>query len=318
MFLRMILVSGVFALFLCGSSCEDTSGPSEENNNQTGDDPSFGSFQVNLVAPQGSTPGFTSVLGRLYDGPSPEAVIWEQAATSGACRLMTPRVPFCQQSCGGTAMCVEDDSCQAYPTAVTVGTVQVDGLQTTSGETSFTMDPIASNYQPVGITLAYPAFSEGDIITFTASGEASTSAFTVTATGISPLEILNGTIDLIDGQPINLQWTPPAQADIASISVVVDISHHGGTKGLLECDAPDTGALEIPANLLDQLKALGMSGFPKIEVTRKSVGTNASAMTDLIIKSMVTKSLEIPGLVSCSGDEDCPAGQTCAWDLRCQ
>ena len=109
-------------------------------------------LQVALVAPQGTTPGFTSVLGKMYDGPIPSAIIWEETASSGDCRLLTPRIPFCESSCGNGAVCVEDGQCQSYPSAISVVTVHVDGLQT-----SFAMDPIANNYQiPGGVALAWP------------------------------------------------------------------------------------------------------------------------------------------------------------------
>jgi hypothetical protein len=99
---------------------------------------------------------------------------------------------------------------------------------------------------------------------------------------------------------------------------VINLSYHGGTKGKIECDCEDNGSLVIPASLLDQLKALGISGFPKIEIARRSIGTNAAAHADIVIESKVIKMLKVPGLVSCNGDEECPSGQSCQGDLRCQ
>ena len=307
---------GIVCICLGLFSCKDTTDPGDDNN--SGGENSFGAFLVSLIAPTESAAGRTSLLGTIYDGPNPSPVIWDETATSGDCRLITPRNPFCQQSCGGSAACVADDSCQAYPGRITVGTVEVTGLQTTDGANTFSMDPIANNYQPVGITLAYPAFAEGDNITVSADGSTATEAFTISAQGIGQLEILNDSIVLADGQAIHLQWTPPGNSSIAEITVSIDISHHGGTKGLIECETADDGSLEIAASLLDQLKALGIAGFPSMEVTRISKGTNAEAMVDLVIQSMIKRDLEIPGLISCSGNEDCPDGQTCGADLKCQ
>jgi hypothetical protein len=218
-------------------------------------------------------------------------------------------------------MCVEDDTCQPYPAVVTVGTVDVEGLRTTDGATSFSMDPVAGNYQPMGVTLEYPAFSEGDAITFSAAGEDSAPAFTLETEGISQLEVLNQSIELADGQAVTLNWTPPGQTGIADIYVKLDISHHGGTKGMIECNTGDTGSLELPAGLLDQLKALGISGFPSIVVNRKAVGS--SGRVDLVIISTVERYVEIPGLVSCNCPvnepcPECPTGQTCQDDLKCE
>lgn len=315
---RIIWV-GVFALLLLASSC-DSGGAADEETSPTESQEPFGAFQVELVAPFGTTPGFTSVLGKLNDGPTPSAIIWEEAASSGFCTLLTPRVPFCEQGCGSDALCVEDGQCQAFPAAMTAGTVVVEGLQTTSGATSFSMDPVADNYQlSSGTSLPYPAFAEGDDITFTASGNASTAAFTMTAQGISPLDVANDSIELVDGQPALLEWTPPNQQEIADIAVTVDISFHGGTKGKIECEAPDTGSLELAAPLLDQLKALGFSGWPTVEITRRTIGTTDPGFpVELAVEATVTKPVEIPGLISCDTDDQCPAGQTCQADFRCQ
>ena len=278
-----------------------------------------GTFQVSLVAPQGTAPGFTAVLGRLQDGPTPAAIIWEQATPSGDCRLLTPRVPFCDHPCGGNALCVEDGQCQSFPAAITVGTVHVDGLRTVAGETTFSMDAIANNYQPPADTqLAYPAFSAGGDITFTASGAASAASFSVTAKGISPLQITNETIELA-GEPVLLEWTPSVQGDATTISVAFDISYHGGTKGKVVCDCPDSGSLAVSAPLLDELMALGVSGFPKVEIARRATAsTDPPARVDVVVESMVTRILEIPGVTSCSGDGDCPGEQSCRPDFRCQ
>ena len=308
----------IFVLLLLTNSCGNES-PSGDGSPSSGSVAPFGTFQVSLVAPEGTTPGFTAVLGRLQDGPTPSAIIWEESATSGDCRLLTPRVPFCEQPCGGGTLCVEDGQCQSFPAAITVGTVQVDGLRTVAGETTFFMDPIASNYQPSGGTqLAFPAFSPGEDITIVASGTKSVSTFAVTARGISPLEVANESIELA-GEPVLLEWTPSGQMDVTTISVAFDISYHGGTKGRIECECPDTGSLNVSASLLEQLKTLGISGFPKIEIVRKTIGsTDPPAHVDLVVESMVTRILEIPGVISCSGNGDCPGGQTCRPDLRCQ
>jgi hypothetical protein len=215
---------------------------------------------------------------------------------------------------------VEDDTCQPYPTAHSAGSVTVTGLNLESGEASLVMTPIANNYQPpAGVKLLYPPADEGATIRLEASGDYF-SAFTLEAKGVSPLELLNDTIPLAADSPVQLEWTPPGQAGISKVNVKLDISHHGGTKGMIECSAEDTGSLELPASLVTQLLDLGVAGFPTIIVARQSVGstTIAAGRVEAIVSSQIERSVEIAGLTSCNDDSQCPDGQTCQSDLTCQ
>jgi hypothetical protein len=318
MSIKRLWLGGMF-LFLMGiSACEGDPSDGEPDggdpaDGSTGDETAHGTFLLSLVAPLATNPGFTAVLGKVYDGPFPYGVIWEDHTGSGLCRLYVPRIPFCDPPCMmSEEVCVEDDSCARYPTPIGVGTVQVEGMVA-----SFSMDPLNSVYQITGVTLPYPPFSEGDDITFAASGDSSVAAFTMTAKGISPLTVLNETI-LVDGSPLTLQWVPPNNPALSTISVMFDVSYHGGTKGKVEFEAPDTGSVVVPGELLDQLINLGTSGFPKVEITRRATGiTTPPVPVTLIVQSRVTRFLSIPGVISCMGDSDCPEGMTCGNDFKC-
>ena len=89
---------------------------------------------------------------------------------------------------------------------------------------------------------------------------------------------------------------------------------------MIECDADDTGSLEIAAPLVTELINLGVAGFPTIIVTRKSVGstTIAQGRVDLIVSSDVEHEVQVSGVTSCTDDMDCPSGQTCQSDLTCK
>jgi hypothetical protein len=306
----------ILPLFLLAGSC--TNDP-EEGVQPPGGGKAYGGFHVSLVAPTDITQGFTSVLGQLYNGPTPSPLNWVEAAKSGSCKLLTPKVPFCATPCGSGATCVADGKCQDFPKSIGAGKVSVSGIKTKAGAATFTMDPLNKSYQPAGgLVLDFPPFAEGDAVRFSAAGDTGAAAFSISAKGIGPLQILNDSITLADGMAISLKWTAPANPANSTISVMVDISHHGGTKGKIECEGPDNGALEIPAALVDQLKALGVSGFPKIEISRRAVGTSAAVEAELVLESLVNKALNIPGLLSCGGDEDCPGGKKCQPDLQCK
>jgi hypothetical protein len=254
------------------------------------------------------------VLGKVYDGPTPDTIIWEKPQVDGACTLTTPRVPFCSTPCGGSAACVEDDTCLAYPTARGVGNVTVSGLGAT-----FTMMPIANTYQPpAGVTLAYPPFSEGDAVSFSAAGDYFP-VFSLTSQGIAPLALTSTSLLLKSGTPLALAWTPGAAGN-ATIHVKLDISHHGGTKGQIECDGADNGSLTVSAALITKLVGLGVAGYPSVIVTRHAVGSTviSAGSVDLEIASVVEQSVSVDGLTSCTDDAGCPTGETCQTDLSCK
>jgi len=296
------------AFFIACGTCNKDTNPTKP----AGTAQSFGTFQITLVAED----AYTGVLGRMYDGPTPPNMIFQEVITSGGCRLFKRLYPFCDPGCGGTAVCVQDDSCQPYPTAVDIGTVTISGLTTNDGKSSFSMVPINNNYQFTSLT--FPPCKEGTAVSLTAAGGASVRGFTLTVRGISPITLLNDTIKMADGQPITLRWTPPAISGISNIFVLIDISYHGGTKAKIECDCADNGSLTIPAKLLDSLKSFGISGFPKVEVSRRAITADTSAKAKIVIESKVVKIVYIPGIINCNIDTDCPPGQTCAADQRCR
>jgi hypothetical protein len=100
---------------------------------------------------------------------------------------------------------------------------------------------------------------------------------------------------------------------------MIDVSYHGTSKGKIESYCEDNGSLTVAASLLDKLKSYGISGLPKIEIYRRSVGGyNADANTKLVFESKIMRYLSIPGVISCDGNGNCPNGQTCGPDQRCR
>lgn len=286
--------------------------------------PLLGTFQVSLVpaVTTGSTTSaaYSALLGKIYDGVQPEAIVWQTAGTAGGCTLTTPKVPFCATPCGPSAVCVADDTCKPYATSQTLGTVTVTGLATKTGAASFTMDPIANAYQPPSsVQLDYPAFTEGEKFEFVTSGSTFAESFTVGTRGIAALNITNSALALQPNTPLALTWTPPA-ATGSTIHVKLDISHHGGSKGKLECDLPDSGSATLDGGLITQLLNLGAAGYPTIIVTRSRTGSAAIAKgrIDLVASSTVEKAVTVPGIISCTDTSECPSPQTCQPDLTCK
>ncbi len=317
--MRHLTLSAVATtIFIACSSAQSSHDAGVDAGTISGDpNVQVGAFVVRVPSETGSPN--VAVVGKVYDGPTPQLLVWETSSESGACKLLKPRVPFCSTACGGSAACIENETCQNYPAAKSVGVVTVTGIETNSGA-EFSMSPVANTYQPpADISLPSNAVSEGDTIRFSAAGGAY-APFTLEAKGIAPLSLTNPSIPVAENQAVSLSW-PSAQASTGSrVKVKLDISHHGGSKGKIECDAPDTGALEIPAPLVTQLLALGVAGFPTIISTRQTVGsaTIAAGRVDLIVSSEVERAVSIAGLESCSSDAECTLPKKCQPDLTCQ
>lgn len=281
-----------------------------------------GSFTLHFVPPVDAKdgaparPAQSSFIGSAADGPAPVAMTWVKAQEADGCTLYTPKPVFCDPGCGVDAVCVTDDQCVPHPTAQTLGTIHLGGV----GDAEISMTAIANKYQPpAGTMLPFPPCAEGKEVQLRAEGGAYQS-FTLAATCISELTF-KGPIKITRGQPMKLTWSAPGKADLARIQIHVDISHHGGARGKIDCDVKDTGSFDVQAALVDKLVDLGVSGFPTVVVARVSSGgvkTGDAAQVKLIVQESIEREIEIDGLVSCTQDSDCPAPKTCQADLSCK
>jgi len=307
------------------ASTENDATPVMSDDGQSSaNDTVVGTFQVSLVpeSQSGDThlQAVTKLLGKVADGPTPSATVWEVQAESDGCQLLTPRVPFCDPGCG-SAVCIEDDSCQAYPTAKDVGRVTVTGVDTATHDTSFSMLGVAGTYQPsAGITLAYPGVDEQGSVQISSEG-GDYAPFSLETSGIAPLDWLDNDLSIEASQALELAWIAPAgtSTSTSTLHIKLDLTHHGGSKGKLECDVPDNGTFAVPAALIEPLLALGSAGFPTIIVTRQTSASTpvASGLVTLIVASQVERDVQVQGLRSCNEDGDCDVGHTCQTDLRC-
>jgi hypothetical protein len=289
-----------------------------------GDEPPVGGsdaqgvFVVTLVPPAFNPTGHTTLSGTVYDGPTPSITGYEDDKKAGDCALKVTKMPQCGNGCGSGFICVDGNKCQAESDPVGVGTVTLTGVKTAAGAAAtVTMNPTNPaqnnfNYQlPAEPKLGYPPNAEGDLLTLAAAGDTKVGPFSVSAKGIAPLSVPEDSLVLADGKPLQLKWTPGA-VSTSKMMVEVNITNHGAHKGKISCETADDGSLEIPASLVDGLKALGVSGFPSVDLTRLSRGTSAQVDVDLVVESKVSRDLSIPGIVSCTVNEDCPAGKTCS------
>lgn len=308
------------------SGASGSAGMSGQGGSSSDPEAEIGVFGVQLVAPveaSGSSaarPGSTVIIGSVGDKPATESKIWELASESGDCQLLVPRVPFCDPGCGSGEVCVEDGMCVAERTAIDVGEVTVSGVMTTAGADSVTLTAIRNTYQNGTMTLPFPAFAEGDPITLDAAGAGAVPAFSIDSNGIAPLELVQDAPYVVDGEAdLALAWMAPSDPSSSRILVKLEISHHGGEKGKIECDVDDTGSFVVPADMQSDLIALGVAGFPTVTVTRSAQGTAQlpGGRVRLRVYQYEERSVTVPGVVSCESEAQCQAGETCLDNKTC-
>ena len=255
---------------------------------------------------------YTTILGAVADGTAPFAIL-DPVLSDGDCILLHPRDLFCDPGCDPGFTCDVDNVCVAAPVNLDVGPVSLDGL----------LGPVDMDaIRPVNIysfngDLPHPAFHPGDRVElYTGLDRGGPS---LVAYGVEDLEVAAESVPLVDGLASELRWTPPTVDVDARVHVSVDIANHGGVPGKIVCETADDGALDIGAELVSGLLALGFSGFPSVTITRRSsdVAETGDGCFDFSIQSVVGLPADIPGLISCSGPDDCPPDQICLANLSC-
>jgi hypothetical protein len=311
-----------------GSDNGGTSGTISAQPTQASDPsaPLVGKFTVSMPPADPAT-GVTesaAFQGVVRDGPAVEMTSWAVLESDDFCTLYEPSIPFCDPACASGAACVTGNVCQTYPTAHSLGPATITGLELADGTREFSITPLRPNFNYLpgaSITLLNPPLAEGAAMQLTTAG-GDYEPITLVALGIAPLDFHGegGPLLFAPDAALLLEWTTPQRPDQSEIWVEVDISHHGGIKGKINCTAPDTGSLEIQQSMVSGLIDLGVAGYPTITLMRRSVGfANVEpGRVALEIISDLTLPLDIPGLVSCAGPEDCDAGQTCGTDRTCQ
>jgi hypothetical protein len=293
----------------CGSSA--TSTPTNNDASTTpGTATANGAFEIHYVSGTTSASSYTEIGGFMYDGPAADLVIWDKKKTDGNCSLYQPRTPFCE-SCATGLVCVDTNVCRSQPSTQSVGTVTLTGLNTSPLELTTVTGSTGTTY--VGAdSLPVPPCTTGTAVGLSATGKGDYPAFTIQTQCIAPLVVTNSTFALESGKAFNLTWTPSTVAG-AKVNLEFDLSHHGGSKGKVICETSDSGSLQVTSTLVDSLLALGVTGYPKVDVTRVITGTTAvgSGQAQLKIYSDQSYVVQIANLISCQNDTECPSGQTC-------
>jgi hypothetical protein len=259
---------------------------------------------------------FSDVNGYVMDGVPPNSGA-KDLATVGGCVIRQPAPPAsCTPACGADQWCT-DKGCKPSPHAKNLGKVTVTGLK----QPLELLNTNDTYNLPIGTMLMHPVFSEGADITLTAAGADGYGPFTLRGKGVGALEMPKDPIKVESGKPVTLTWTKPATASpVTRVHLNFAVNLHGTTDTWFECEVPDSGSFTVSGELTTQLFSHGVSGFPRVELTRRSsdTATVPSGCVEFMVAAPITRDLEVPGVVSCNEDTDCPSGKTCSGDLTCK
>jgi len=258
-----------------------------------------GGINIDLKPASDGGDGYTTLIARFFDGPSPDALPLALDSEEGDCQLLVPVFPFCSEPCAPDA-CTADDVCTPYPMPLAAGTLGVEGLGA-----ALMIEPASAMHVYQSPSLPNPACAEGEAVTATVAG------LTLEASCIAQLELSGADpIPVMTGQPVQVSWVPAGAGD-SRILIGLDIAHHGGKKGQIDCEVADTGSFEIPESLVTKLISFGLAGYPSISVTRVSVGSDASQPNvELVLGSNLQRAVDT-GVVSCQEKSQCAADQEC-------
>jgi hypothetical protein len=278
-----------------------SSGASSAGGGSTAAGTNLGSFSVTLEAANGDKAPSTSVLGKVYSGPYPQEVIETPVVSGGGCTAYKYSLQACiEVECSSSQRCAGPEECRDLPRLVGVGAVSVTGFD--AGP--MTLTAVSNNYQFAG-NIPYPGLADGAALTLTAAGD-HYPAFTITSTGIAPMVLRADSYSLSEGGTFLIEWEP-GQNSAARVSIVLNLTRHGGSAGYLECDAPDSGSLTIPANVLQALVDLGVAGFPQLVAKRYTRGVAAvpGGHIALNVSAVALPKLNVEGVCSCNDSGDC-------------
>lgn len=268
----------------------------------------WGAFNID------SNADFSFVTGSVANGVVPSHIL-TNVLTDGECTIWRRENPFCDPSCTSGTACDFDGNCVPYPEGQDVGTVTVDGL----------LSPVSMSPTPPGNTytdtsVPNPPWEPGSLVSLRASGGVY-EPFRLYGVAPEHLVPTSGAWVITPGEPFSITWEAPSGPVRTEVVVNLRIDLHGVTPSSLRCVFEDDGAGEVPASVLDQLMAAGVTGFPAGDIARRTAdSTNAGGgCADLVLSSSSLAQVSITGYTPCRQDFECPEGTTCNEALeRCE
>ena len=266
-------------------------------------------IRVGGILVQG-TSFYTAVDGAVNDGVVPVEVL-EDVGGNDECRLLKRNLLFCDPACGFDETCGFDGECVPFPLNIDLGELQIDGLVE-----GVTLQPQAPGFQYTNTSLPHPAIVPGELITMTTGGSDTVPAMKLHGVGMDPVALASKDIWLmVENEPLVMQWTPSTSPVARSeVFVRIDIDQHGVSPVRAFCVFEDDGEAELPAELVNELIAFGVTGFPNATLNRRTVDSTIlpdGQCMEFEVRYPVAPTVRVDGYVPCSSNFDCPDGQVC-------
>lgn len=248
----MRLLALIALLAACGGNSDDPAADASTGGADADVDPAprfdaaDSSLWITEMPPMtGGATEYSRILGTFRDGAFPSA--HDEVMREGACRLLTYEPVSCDPICTD-GLCVDTDQCAPYPAQLSAGTLTLTGLYD-----DLELTPEQGRYwHQDGVDLYAP----GATVTVSASG-ADVDAFDLSVVapgGDNPTVDRAGTLDFPRfsmGAGYTFTWTPVDPGSRVRLWMAADVAHGQPYAAIVECDAPDTGSLSIPAGILD-------------------------------------------------------------------
>lgn len=256
------------------------------------------------------------VTAQVEDAVFPTAELTPIEEKNG-CHMMRKENPFCNPTCESGFTCNLESECVPYPVRIEVGTIEITGTTVTH-----TMEPQTAYYWDGDAEL--PLFDVGALIKGTVEGSKKLGGFELHGFGVAQVELTDGQIwdpkppelpytwTLVKDTPFQFDWIP-SKEDEGDMYITLAIDEHGATPVTLYCEVEDTGSLTVPASMVNELIARGVSGFPAAYVYRRSMDHIDTELgcVEMEVSVQHEPFLVVEGHTPCFSDGDCPKGQHC-------
>jgi hypothetical protein len=202
------------------------------------------------------------------------------------------------------------------PIKISAGLVQVTGL---SEPVDVKLSTITIDYSKT-ILEPFPAYEVGAELELAAQGS-EVPGFTANLFGVPQMTTALDTIVVKRGEAAPIEWdVTGVDPEQSAVFISFSVNVHGAVTGWIECVAPDTGNFEVPEELVTELVDLGLSGFPRADLERRSSATVQlpTGCVDAFVSSNVRLDIEVEGLASCNEDAECDEDQTCNVQKVCE